>query len=86
MKTELKLATIEFVANEVKYKFEVVHDMPNTFGLSLKDAVHNWVSRTDSFKLNSLIKYINSKEPNVFIMSADKYEKLNGKIEFEDFQ
>ncbi len=53
-------------------KFSVIHNLPETFGLSFE----NWMHRTDTFTAKSLVKYINSKNTGYIAMTEKKYKKL----------
>ena len=46
-------------------KIEVVHNLPDTPGLSFEDAVPNWALRTTKYTPDSLCDYINEKMINI---------------------
>jgi len=57
----MKIGDVQFYVNKVRHKFRVLNNMPDTHGLSLNDAVDNWVHRTDDFSAQSFCDYVNSK-------------------------
>jgi hypothetical protein len=59
--SKLKKSTVEFNVGTKRVSFNVWHNMPNTLGLSLVDAVNNWAVRTKEYTPESLCKYIASK-------------------------
>lgn len=58
---EFILSKVQFEVDGIQYKFEIVHNLPDHFGLSLKDALTNWIYRTKEYTVESLCDYINSK-------------------------
>lgn len=67
---------IQFKINDVQYKFNVFHNLPNVHGLSLHDAVQSWVVRTKIYTANSLCKYICSKNTGYICVPKDEFLKL----------
>ncbi len=57
-------------------KFSVIHNLPETFGLSFENALENWMHRTDTFTAKSLVKYIKSKNTGYIAMTEKKYNNL----------
>jgi len=54
--------TIKFKVGKKSVQFDVEHNLPDISGLSMSDAVTNWVHRTDDYTAESLSEYINSKD------------------------
>jgi hypothetical protein len=79
-KTEMKqkefsVASIQFDiagknGNKIHQSFNVIHNLPEVFGLSLNDAIQNWSVRTDNFSVQSLCSYINSKKSGHICIEA----------------
>lgn len=42
-------------------KFIICHNMPETQGLSIEDAMVSWLARTDEYTAQSFVDYIMSK-------------------------
>lgn len=83
MKAGLNLvsATVQFFVNKVRFRFMVLHNLPEVHGLSLNDAVNSWVHRTDKFTAQSFCDYIVSKNTDHICIQATKknVEKYFGK-------
>lgn len=80
--TKLKKETIEFKVNDKLHGFYVWHNLPETFGLSLKCAVDSWLPRTCFFTSESLCDYVNSKQTGHICITEKEYKlnkKKNGK-------
>lgn len=73
---ELKRANIEFKLRGNLIKFTIVHNLPKTFGLSLEDALQNWLVRTDIFTADSLCKYIMSKHTEYVAMTEETFQEI----------
>lgn len=72
---DLIIREIDFEYNGEKVNFKVAHNLPDTFGASMDDALTNWMFRTDKLTCESLIAYIDSKNTGVTIMSYKDYLK-----------
>lgn len=64
-KNELMHSTVEFDLKKngklEHISFDVWHNLPNVLGLSLQNAVENWVHRTTIFTAHNLCDYIQGK-------------------------
>jgi len=58
--------------NERGFKFCIVHNLTNQFGLSLENALESWIVRTDECTEESLVKYIKAKG-NYIAMTEREY-------------
>lgn len=74
---------MEFIKSDVKFKvygkkieFSIIHNLPETFGMSFNDALNSWVYRTKIFTAKSLVDYINSKNTGYTAMTEKKYNKI----------
>lgn len=79
--SNLKLfkADIEFKVNGKPVKFSVYHNLPKIKGMSMDDAVENWVHRTKVFSAKSLCRYIMSKHTEYVCMTEGTFRLLNEK-------
>jgi hypothetical protein len=68
---------IQFKVDGQQYKFAVVHDLPKIPGLSIEDALVNWLARTDEYTAESFCEYINDKPIEYSAMTEEEFEKLN---------
>lgn len=55
------------------YKFNVWHNLPEVWSLSLKDAVQQWVNRTSIFTAESLCEYIMFKRTGYVCYTEEQY-------------
>jgi hypothetical protein len=80
MKNDFKNSTVDLThAVKGKIQFDIYHNLPDTPGLSLSDAISNWVVRTKKYDAASLCNYINSKRSmtgHEAYVSKEQYEKL----------
>jgi hypothetical protein len=76
MKYEFYKTDIEFKVNGRAIKFSVYHNLPKTRGLSMDDAVTNWVYRTKKYTAKSLCRYIMDKETEFICMTEETYKEL----------
>jgi hypothetical protein len=59
-------STITFVVNNTtRHTYEIEHNMPETPGLSIYDAVISWSARTSTYSAKSLRYYIRSKDSSI---------------------
>jgi hypothetical protein len=75
-KNTLMKGDAEFMVNGKKIKFSIIHDMPETKGLSFSDALTNWVYRTNEYTAESFVEYVNSKHTGFVCMTEDEYNNL----------
>ena len=52
---------IKFEINGKTIEFDIEHNLPEISGMSLEDAVNNWIPRTNEYTAESLSAYINGK-------------------------
>ena len=57
-----QVTDIAFTILKRHIRFSVKHNLPNVPGMSIMDAVDNWVHRTDAYTAKSLCAYINGKD------------------------
>lgn len=67
---------IEFKINKKKVAFSIIHNLPEVHGMSIEDALDNWLARTEEFTAKSLADYVNSKNTGSLIMTEEEYKKL----------
>ena len=72
---DFEIAKIEFSVKEEKYNFEVVTNL-SSFGLKLKDALDNWLVRTEVFEIENFCDYVKSKDPQIICVSKEFYDSL----------
>lgn len=75
-KMKVTKSEIQFNVNGSPVSFAIVHDLPEQFGLSISDALNNWLIRTEVFTAESLCAYINSKGTGHKAITEAEYEKL----------
>jgi hypothetical protein len=61
MKNKLTRSQITFKVDGVPHELDIVHNLPNQFGLSIENALDNWLARTKDYTEEAFIKYINDK-------------------------
>jgi len=76
-------AEIRFKVEDISISFDVYHNLPNTKGLSIDDAVENWVNRTKKYTAKSLCKYINDKSLCNYINDKNTEFKCFTESEFK---
>lgn len=70
-------STIQFTTpSGIIKKFELYHNIPEEFGLNIECAVENWLIRTRDYSAKSLIDYIQSKQPNVTVLTEEEFKEL----------
>ena len=74
---------MEFIKSDVQFKvdgkqvnFTVIHNLPETFGLSFNNALDSWLARTQKFTAKSLVNYINSKDTGYTAMTEKQYNRI----------
>lgn len=77
MKTALIKTDVGFNVGDKKVKFSVVHNLPETRGVSFNDALTNWIERTEYFTAASLCRYIEEKDPTVTCMTMKAFNRLS---------
>lgn len=68
-------AVIKFCVNKKPIEFVIVHNLPDTSGLSCTDALQNWLARTDKSKAEDFIEYIRSKNTGYTAVTWAEYEQ-----------
>lgn len=60
-------------------KFSICHNMPDTFGLRIDDALPNWLARTKVYTAQSFVDYIMSKYHmhGNFAMTKEIWDEIN---------
>lgn len=76
MEMEFFEADIKFNVDGKPIQFKVIHNCPETAGLSMNDAVTNWVHRTDEYTAESLCAYVNSKGASI-CFTEEEFKKLS---------
>lgn len=52
-------------------KWDVTHNLPETFGLSLDNAFDSWLARTDDpDDMQAFVDYVKSKDPENIVCNA----------------
>ncbi len=78
--SELQQFDVSFFVGKGKHKekvkFSVIHNMPNVFGLSIQNALDNWIPRTEEFTMESFINYIEKKDTGFIIMPKEKFDEI----------
>ncbi len=71
-------STVSFDVNNKTVSFNIVHNLPEIFGMSLQNAVDNWIFRTEQYTAESLCDYINSKShmTNNYAYTEKQYQEL----------
>lgn len=64
------------VGDDETKSFTIYHNLPDTAGLSLLDAVNSWLARTNKFTAKSLCDYIKSKHTNYVAMTPKQFDRL----------
>lgn len=57
----MKECKISFQLNGIQKEINIIHDLPETKGLSIEDAFTCWSARTKDFTSNSFVYYLLSK-------------------------
>lgn len=68
---------VEFVVVDTKIQWSVYHNLQDTFGLSIEDALQNWMFRTRKYTAKSFCKYVMSKDPSLVCMTEKQFNRLN---------
>lgn len=69
-------AVASFNVDGKSYKFKIIHNLSETFGLSFECALENWVYRTKKFTAESLCKYIKKKTPDATAITESQYKEV----------
>ncbi len=59
---KLQQNTIQFRVNGKLTQFTVEHNLPNTHGMDIDNAIENWANRTKEYTAESLCEYIKGKD------------------------
>ena len=70
---------VSFEVNGVLVSFSIVHDLPDTPGLSFDDALQNWLARANEFTAESFCKYVLSKNTGHTVLTEDQYKKIKNR-------
>lgn len=70
-----KETEFELSINKKKWRFKIIHDMPEIFGLSINDAFENWLVRTDDYTPESFKAYIDSKNIGATVYTEKQYKQ-----------
>lgn len=70
-------ADIKFKVSRKRVRFYVYHNLPNVKGLSMDDAVVNWIYRTHIHTAESLCDYINNKQTGYSCMMESQFFNQN---------
>ena len=73
---DLHLYTVGFTFNGKSYAFKIYHNLPDIPGLSFKDALMNWIVRTDEITEESLCEYIRSKDTSYDAISLKEIKEI----------
>jgi len=75
--TEFTHSELRFEIGRKKYKFDVVHNLPETFGMNIEGALDNWLARTRKHTVQSFCEYVTSKDPsNIVCMPKSEFDKM----------
>lgn len=66
---------IEFNVDGKQVSFSIIHNLPEINGLSINDALENWLPRTRSFKAKDFVNYIKSKNTGHVAMTEKQYKR-----------
>lgn len=72
----LHKAEVGFSVNGKPVRFTIIHNLPDTAGLSFDDALANWMVRTNKHTAKSLCDYINSKHTGHVCMTEKQFQRL----------
>ena len=59
---KLQKHTMQFRLNGKLTQFTIEHNLPNTHGMDIDNAIENWANRTKEYTAESLCNYIKSKD------------------------
>jgi hypothetical protein len=68
-------AEVKFNVKGKEVRFNIIHNLSETFGMDFNSALYNWLARTKKFKAKNLCEYINSK--GFIAMTEQEYKKLS---------
>jgi hypothetical protein len=69
-------AEVKFNVKGKEVRFNIIHNLPDTFGMDFNSALNCWVFRTKKHTTKSLCEYINSKGISI-AMTEKQYKKLS---------
>lgn len=67
---------IEFKVDGIPYSFTIFHNLPEKPGLSLQDALNNWIHRTEDYTAQSFVNYIDSKKQGFYALTEGEFAKV----------
>lgn len=73
---EFTKSDVEFKVGDNDVKFSIIHNMPESFGLSFNNALDSWIVRTDDYSDESLVNYIKQKDTGCIAMTESEYDNL----------
>lgn len=73
---KLEKVTCVFKLNNKPYRFNVYTNLPNIFGMSVRDALHSWVYRTRKYTARSFCEYIKGKDTNFIALTETEFKAL----------
>jgi hypothetical protein len=74
--TQFQTHTVEFKLDGKPNAFVVIHNLPNVKGLSIEDAVMNWIYRTRKFTAENFCQYIRSKNTGHVCYTQEEYNSM----------
>jgi len=67
---------IKFKVGRKKYHFNIVNNLPETFGMSISNAFESWIDRATQITEQSFCNYIKSKDINFIAMPKSEFDKM----------
>lgn len=67
----------EFVVRDTEIQWSVYHNLRKKFGISIDDALQNWLLRTRKFTAESFCEYVMSKDQSFVCMTEKQWKRLN---------
>lgn len=61
--------------NDKAITFSIIHNLPEVPGLSVQDALDNWLQRTDDYTDTSFANYIRSKVSEAAVFTVQEFQK-----------
>lgn len=77
-KPQLYEFTADFDVDGIPNPIKVYHNLPDNFGMSIRDAFENWQFRTRKHTSKSFCKYVMGKDPAFVCMTEKQFNRLNG--------
>jgi hypothetical protein len=67
---------IKFKVGKKQVKFSIVHNLPNSFTLSIDNALSSWLARAHILTAENFVDYIKSKNTDCIVMTEKQYNKI----------